>query len=418
MMLLDRAMTQFVRSGRLRITDADGVARDYGGGDGPKVSIRLTDRRLHKALVFTPELSTGEAYVDGTLILEEGTLRDLLMLYEINKRHFPKSRLHENLKSLRKKLRRVFKRNTLAKSVRNVAHHYDISNELYSLFLDSDLNYSCAYFGDSADTLEVAQRNKLRHIAAKLDLKPGQRVLDIGCGWGSMAMYLAEAADVEVTGITLSVEQHALATRRAAERGLSAKVKFELMDYRNMTCSFDRIVSVGMFEHVGANHFEEYFAKIGELLASDGVALVHSIGRRSGPGSTAPWLEKYIFPGGYSPSLSEMTAAVESTKLWITDVEVWRLHYADTLKEWERRFQSNRARIAALLDERFCRMWEFYLVTSEHSFRQRKSVVFQVQVAKALDTLSVTRDYMVEAEQALPHHLRYDAAASSAHNTI
>ena len=413
MLLLDRAMKQFVKSGSLRITDADGTLHDYEGEAGPHAAIRLTDKRLHTALVFTPELSTGEAYVDGTLILEEGTLRDFLALYAINKANFPKPPMRRALKPLVKKMRRLFKKNTLAKSVKNVAHHYDISNELYSLFLDDDLNYSCAYFRDPADTLEIAQRNKLRHIAAKLDLKPGQRVLDIGCGWGSMAMYLAEAAGVEVTGITLSVEQHALATKRAAERGLGTRVKFELMDYRHMTGSFDRIVSVGMFEHVGVRHYEEYFAQIGRLLTPDGVALVHTIGRRGGPSSTGPWIEKYIFPGGYSPSLSEMTSAVEASKLWVTDVEVWRLHYAETLKEWERRFQANRAAIAALLDERFCRMWEFYLVTSEYSFRHLKHVVFQVQITKALETLPVTRDYISEAEQALPLRLPGDATQST-----
>ena len=379
---------------------------------GRTLSIRLTDPQLYRALVFTPEMSTGEAYVDGTLIIEEGTLRDLLALYQINRGNFPKPPFRQTFKPVVRTLRRLFKRNTIKTSRRNVAHHYDISNELYAMFLDADLNYSCAYYRDPGDTLEIAQRNKLRHIAAKLDLRPGQRVLDIGCGWGSMAMYLAEAADVEVTGITLSVEQHALAVRRAAERGLSGRVKFELLDYRNAVGPYDRIVSVGMFEHVGVNHYEEYFSKIRDLLAPDGVALIHTIGRRGGPSSTGPWIEKYIFPGGYSPALSEMTAAVEAAKLWVTDVEVWRLHYAETLKEWERRFQGNRAGIAALLDERFCRMWEFYLVTSEYSFRHLKHVVFQVQITRELETLPVSRDYMGEAEETLPLRLRYDADES------
>jgi cyclopropane-fatty-acyl-phospholipid synthase len=402
MILLNRAMKQFIRCGSLRIIDADGNSHRYAGAAGPNVAIRLSDKRLYKALVFRPELATGEAYVDGTLVLEEGSLRDLLALYQANRGNFPKPPLQNSLKPFVKKLRRMFKVNTPDRSRRNVAHHYDISNELYSLFLDEGLNYSCAYFRAPEDTLETAQKNKLRHIAAKLDLKPGQRVLDIGCGWGSMAIYLAEASGVEVTGITLSVEQLELARKRAAERGLEGRVKFELMDYRSMTGQFDRIVSVGMFEHVGVRHYEEYFAKIAELLTPDGVALVHSIGRRGGPSSTGPWIEKYIFPGGYSPALSEMTAAVEASKLWVTDIETWRLHYAETLKEWERRFQTNRARVAALLDERFCRMWEFYLVTSEYSFRHLKHVVFQVQVSKALDTLPLTRDYIGDAERSLP----------------
>lgn len=282
-----------------------------------------------------------------------------------------------------------------------MAHHYDLSNELYALFLDDGLNYSCAYYRDPSDSLEVAQQNKLRHIAAKLRLVPGQRVLDIGSGWGSMAIYLAEAAGVDVTGVTLSVEQHALATERARQRGLSDRVRFELKDYRHVTGRFDRIVSVGMFEHVGIGHFDEFFGKVASLLADDGVALLHAIGRKGGPGVTAAWVRKYIFPGGYSPALSETLAAIEKAGLWVTDIEVLRLHYALTLREWERRFQSNRARIAELLDERFCRMWEFYLIVSELSFTHGKHMNFQIQMTKQVGTLPLQRDYMAETESRL-----------------
>ena len=410
MKLLDYAMSRFVRAGTLRIFDADGRLHTYAGSPGPRVTIRLKDRKLYTSLAVNPQMSAGEAYVDGTLAIEEGTLRDLLNLYLANRGNMPRLPGQRLLRRVVKTIRKPFRRNTAMKSRRNVAHHYDISNELYSLFLDDDLNYSCAYYRSPDDTLETAQRNKLRHIAAKLDLKPGQRVLDIGCGWGSLAMYLAEAADVDVTGVTLSVEQQALATSRAAGRGLAGRVRFELIDYRAVTGTFDRIVSVGMFEHVGVAHYGEFFAKLASLLTDDGVALLHSIGRKSGPGSTSPWIQKYIFPGGYSPSLSETTAAIEGTKLWVTDVEIWRLHYAHTLAEWERRFQANRPRIAALLDERFCRMWEFYLVTSEFSFRHLKHLVFQIQLTKSLDTLPIGRDYMMEAEAALPLVTRSDGA--------
>ena len=410
MKLLDYAMSRFVRAGTLRIFDADGRLHTYAGSPGPRVTIRLKDRKLYTSLAVNPQMSAGEAYVDGTLAIEEGTLRDLLNLYLVNRGNMPRLPGQRLLRRVVKTIRKPFRRNTAMKSRRNVAHHYDISNELYSLFLDDDLNYSCAYYRSPDDTLETAQRNKLRHIAAKLDLKPGQRVLDIGCGWGSLAMYLAEAADVDVTGVTLSVEQQALATSRAAGRGLAGRVRFELIDYRAVTGTFDRIVSVGMFEHVGVAHYGEFFAKLASLLTDDGVALLHSIGRKSGPGSTSPWIQKYIFPGGYSPSLSETTAAIEGTKLWVTDVEIWRLHYAHTLAEWERRFQANRPRIAALLDERFCRMWEFYLVTSEFSFRHLKHLVFQIQLTKSLDTLPIGRDYMMEAEAALPLVTRSDGA--------
>lgn len=401
MRLLDHAMRRFVRTGTLNVIDADGKLHVFAATPTPRVTIRLKDRRLHRDLFFNPELRTGEAYMDGTLVIEEGTLRDLLTLYALNRTHLRALPLQKALRNATRALRRFYQRNPAATSRKNVAHHYDLSNELYQLFLDTDLNYSCAYFISPDDTLEVAQQNKLRHIASKLALKPGQKVLDIGSGWGGMAMYLAKAADVEVTGVTLSVEQHALATSRATERGLSDRVRFELKDYRHVTGKFDRIVSVGMFEHVGIGHYDEFFGKISELLTDDGVALLHSIGRKGGAGSTGAWVRKYIFPGGYSPALSETFPAIERASLWATDIEIWRLHYAKTLAEWERRFQANRARIAELLDERFCRMWEFYLIISEFSFLYGKHMVFQIQLAKEVGTLPLDRGYMAEAEAEL-----------------
>ena len=399
--LLDRAMRSFVQTGRLRIIDAHGGTHVYEGAPGRAVTVRLTDPKLHRALMFNPELRTGEAYMDGTLLIEEGSLRDLLLLYAENRAHLRRQPAQRALRRFHKGLRGYFQRNPLTRSRANVAHHYDLSNELYALFLDDGLNYSCAYYRDPSDSLEVAQQNKLRHIAAKLRLVPGQRVLDIGSGWGSMAIYLAEAAGVDVIGVTLSVEQHALATERARQRGLSDRVRFELKDYRHVTGRFDRIVSVGMFEHVGIGHFDEFFGKVASLLADDGVALLHAIGRKGGPGVTAAWVRKYIFPGGYSPALSETLAAIEKAGLWVTDIEVLRLHYALTLREWERRFQSNRARIAELLDERFCRMWEFYLIVSELSFTHGKHMNFQIQMTKQVGTLPLQRDYMAETESRL-----------------
>ncbi|MCB1377763.1 MAG: class I SAM-dependent methyltransferase [Alphaproteobacteria bacterium] len=401
MRLLNIAMRRFVQTGTLRIFDADGALHEHVGSPAPRVTIRLTDRALHRSLFLNPELKTGEAYMDGTLVIEEGTLRDLLMLYALNRSNLRRQPMQKALRGLYKRLRGRHQKNKAAASRRNVAHHYDLSNELYRLFLDDDLNYSCGYFITPEDTLEEAQQNKLRHIAAKLALRPGQRVLDIGSGWGGMAMFLAEAAEVQVTGVTLSVEQQQLATKRAAARGLSDRVRFELMDYRAVTGQFDRIVSVGMFEHVGINHFGEFFGKVSDLLTDDGVALLHSIGRKGGPGATGAWIQKYIFPGGYSPALSETLSAIEGSGLWVTDIEIWRLHYAATLAAWEHRFQNNRAQIASLLDERFCRMWEFYLIASEFSFRHGKHMVFQIQLAKSVSTLPLARDYMAAAEAAL-----------------
>ncbi len=401
MKLLDSLMQRFVQKGSLRIVDAFGKVHEYQGAGEPRVAIRLGDPALHRSLFLDPELKAGEAYTDGTLTFEEGTIRDLLTLYALNRDNMRAHPLQQAVRKASKSLRRLYQRNPAKQSRKNVAHHYDLSNDLYRLFLDDDLNYSCAYFLSPHDTLETAQQNKLRHIAAKLDLKPGQRVLDIGSGWGGMAMYLAAHANVDVTGVTLSTEQQKLATERARERGLEDRVRFELVDYRDVTGTFDRIVSVGMFEHVGLGNFDTFFGKINSLLKPDGVALVHSIGRRSGPGSTGAWIRKYIFPGGYSPALSETLAAIERQRFWVTDVEILRLHYARTLKEWESRFQQNRAKIAAIHDERFCRMWEFYLIVSELSFRHGRHMNFQIQMTKSVHTLPLDRNYMVVAEESL-----------------
>jgi cyclopropane-fatty-acyl-phospholipid synthase len=288
----------------------------------------------------------------------------------------------------------------VGRAKRNVAHHYDLSDELYELFLDRDRQYSCAYFRSPDDDIDTAQHQKKRHLAAKLLLRPGQKVLDIGSGWGGLALYLAAECGVEVTGLTLSEEQYEVAIRRAAQAGLADRVRFHLRDYREERGQYDRIVSVGMFEHVGVNQYPAFFKKLHELLAPDGVALLHAIGRMDGPGSTNPWLRKYIFPGGYCPALSEVVPEAERVRLWITDIEILRLHYAETLRAWRRRFTQHRERIRALYDERFCRMWEMYLVGCELAFRRDIMLVFQLQMAKAVDVVPLTRDYIVDWERA------------------
>jgi cyclopropane-fatty-acyl-phospholipid synthase len=401
MYLLENLMKRFVKVGTLTILDVEGRSHVFKGTAGPEVTIRLRDRKLYRSLFLHPELKAGEAYVDGTLTVEKGTIRDFLTLSVMNARNLRRHPLQRLLNSSLKRMRKLHQRNTTKTARAHVHHHYDLSNELYRLFLDKDMHYSCAYFTKANDTIEKAQQNKLRHIAAKLDLKPGQRVLDIGSGWGGMALYLAAAADVEVLGVTLSTEQLALANQRAKERGLEKRVRFELMDYRDVKGTFDRIVSVGMFEHVGIVHFDEFFNHMRDLLKPDGVALLHSIGRKGGPSATASWIRKYIFPGGATPALSETLASIERAGLWVTDIEILRLHYAKTLAAWDQRFQANKNKVATLLDERFCRMWEFYLIVSELSFVYGKHMVFQIQMTKDRDTLPITRDYMTEVEAKL-----------------
>ena len=402
MYLLDKMLSRAVEVGRLEVIDASGARHVYEGTPGSRVVVRLKDPKAQQKLLLNPELYVGEAYMDGQLVIEEGSLRDFLTLFADNRTSF-RGQPHQKLvRGITKKLKRFIQRNTVTRSRENVRHHYDLSNAFYRLWLDQDMLYSCAYFSSADDTLEQAQQNKLRHIAAKLDLKPGQRVLDIGCGWGAMALYLAKIADVKVVGITLSTEQLALAREQAKQRGLDDRVSFELMDYREVQGQFDRIVSVGMFEHVGVAQFEVYFRKIKDLLTDDGLALVHSIGRKGGPGQTGAWVRRYIFPGGYSPALSETLQSIERCGLWVTDIEILRLHYAKTLRIWEQRFQSHRETIANMMDERFCRMWEFYLIASELAFSHGKHMNFQIQLTKEVNAAKLTRDYMFENEKQLP----------------
>jgi len=408
-MLFASVLSRFIRIGRLAVIDAGGNRHLFEGRPGPSATVRLHDPSLHWRSLLRPRLYVPEAYMDGRLTIEEGSLYDFLDVLAVNDAEVRDGFAARLSETGRRAVRRVHQYNPVPRSRRNAAHHYDLSDQLYELFLDRDRQYSCAYFRGPDDDLETAQQNKKRHIAAKLLLRPGQKVLDIGCGWGGLALYLAESCDVEVTGLTLSEEQLKVAQRRSAAAGLADRVRFHLRDYREETGCYDRIVSVGMFEHVGVNHYPAYFAKLKQLLASDGVALLHSIGHMDGPGATNPWLRKYIFPGGYSPALSEVVPVVERARLWVTDIEILRLHYAETLRNWRARFEQNRERIRALYDERFCRMWETYLIGSELAFRRGGHLVFQMQLAKSVDTVPLTRDYMVDWER---QHAESEASAA------
>ena len=405
-MLLDRLLDALIETGTLTLIDAKGRRHSVRGAPGPEVTVRLHDPALHRSLFFDPALKTGEAYMDGTLTVENGDIYDLLALAVLNLGHREPWSRHGLWRSL---TRRMAQANTMAKARKNVAHHYDLSDTLYDLFLDRDRQYSCAYYVSPDDSLESAQDNKQRHIAAKLVLKPQSRVLDIGSGWGGMALYLAQISGAHVTGVTLSTEQLEVARARAKESALTERVEFHLQDYRDIAGRFDRIVSVGMFEHVGVGQYREFFDKARDLMSDDGVMLLHTIGRSFGPGETNPWLRKYIFPGGYVPSLSEMLPVIERAGLFVTDIEILRVHYAETLKAWRTRFAANRARIAEIYDERFCRMWEFYLAGCEANFRYGGVAVFQLQLSKRLDTVPLTRDYIAEWERA--HAVRESAAA-------
>ena len=395
--MLSRFLKAVVKSGDLCLIDARG--RDWRCGDGtaPHVTIRVHDRATEWRLLVNPQLSAGEAYMSGSLTIERGTLYDFIDLATRNLEYVERHPLHTFFGHLNRLFSRLRQHNPMAKAQRNVAHHYDLSDDLFDLFLDEDRQYSCAYFESDTTDLEQAQLNKKRHIAAKLLLnRRGLKILDIGSGWGGLGLYLAQQGGAQVTGVTLSTEQHKVSQQRAADAGLAENVGFELRDYREQTGTFDRIVSVGMFEHVGAGHYAEFFNKVKNLLADDGVCLLHSIGRMEPPGTTSAWLRKYIFPGSYAPALSEVLAAVEKAGLWVTDIEILRLHYAETLRHWCDRFEAQREKAKELYDEEFCRMWEFYLIGSEVAFRRRDQMVFQLQIAKRQDAVPLTRDYIGE----------------------
>jgi cyclopropane-fatty-acyl-phospholipid synthase len=384
----------------LTVTYADGATKSYGDGAGEEVAVAVT-RRGERRIVLNPALGMGEAYMEGDLVFARGDVMALLDLIAANlppEERIRPGALQRLWIAIAHRLRQA---NDRATARRNVAHHYDLSLDLYRRFLDEDLQYSCAYFPHPGVSLEDAQAAKKAHIAAKLRLEPGQRVLDIGCGWGGLGLTLARDYGVEVLGVTLSREQLATAQARAEAAGLSRLARFALCDYRDLGGSFDRIVSVGMFEHVGQPNYLAFFDTLHDRLEPDGIALIHSIGRRDPPNVTDPFIRKYIFPGGYIPALSETTAAVEQSGFWITDVEILRLHYAETIRHWRTRFAARRAEIAAIYDERFCRMWEYYLAVSEFSFRAGRHMNFQLQLTRRVDVLPMARDYMVDAERAV-----------------
>jgi cyclopropane-fatty-acyl-phospholipid synthase len=401
--LLLRLCRRLFKTGSLTVRDHAGIDHTFGDGTGPRVRLALKSAHAERRIALNPSLALPEAYMAGELDVIDGDLVDLLRIAYTNlDRVGYAANLPSRLAMIgRYAVRRVRQLNTTARSRANVKHHYDLSGELYRLFLDEDMQYSCAYFADPAMTLEEAQLAKKRHIAAKLMLRPNLSVLDIGSGWGGLGLYLARHYDLNVLGVTLSDEQFAVSTDRAHREGLEDRVHFELRDYRKLQERFDRIVSVGMFEHVGINHYMTYFRQVARLLKPDGVMLLHTIGRSGPPTATASFIQKYIFPGGYIPALSEMMPAIEKAGLVVTDIEVLRFHYAETLKAWRERFLANREKARALYDERFCRMWEFYLAASEASFRFQDMVVFQLQITRRNDTLPITRGYIEEVEQAI-----------------
>jgi cyclopropane-fatty-acyl-phospholipid synthase len=400
MSLLGKVGNKLFRKGSLTIIAPDGSSQRIGNSL-PAMTVHLKDSKYIGRLLLDPELALGEAYMDGAMVLEGG---DIYALFELCYANIGFStglgpmRLGGVLRRLR---HRFHQRKSLSSARASVAHHYDLSGALYEKFLDEDRQYSCAYYLKPDDTLDKAQEQKKRHIAAKLLLAPDQSILDVGCGWGGLAIYLAKAAKANVTGITLSEEQQAYAQRRVEDAGLAKNVRILLEDYREHDGHYDRVVSVGMLEHVGKVHYDEYFQKIRNLLKDGGVALVHSICRVDGPGLPNPWMDKYIFPGGFIPSLSEVLPSIERAGLYVTDIEILRLHYALTLRAWRERFSANREQIAELYDERFCRMWEFYLAASEASFRRHGGLInFQIQLSTRVDTIALTRDYMLEWERA------------------
>jgi len=399
--LLQRALSSFIRNGTLRVTTAAGNQFTVGDGTGELIAIRFTSAAAQLGILLDPDLRFGEAYVDGSLIIEEGSIADALALAFSQDRSARPTQWAWLPWLLRYLGRRLQQFNLRGRARENVAHHYDLDGRLYSIFLDADRQYSCAYFENPDQTLDQAQFAKKRHLAAKLLLQPGHHVLDIGSGWGGLACYFAEVCGARVDGVTLSDEQLGFSMARVAETRLSGKVAFRLADYRDISRIYDRIVSVGMFEHVGIGFYDEYLSKCAELLHDDGVLVLHSIGRSDGPGITNPWLAKYIFPGGYIPALSEVLPAIERSGLLITDVEILRLHYADTLKAWRDRFIARREEAERLYDERFCRMWDLYLTSSEMAFREEGMMVFQIQMTKRQGVVPITRDYIAHNEARL-----------------
>lgn len=398
-MLAESSLRKIVRYGSLTVIDVKGGKHVFSGEGGGSVTIRLKDPRLHYRLFHNAQIALGEAYTDGTIVLEKGSISEFLDICLANQRTLDNTFLQKALGVFRK-MHSVFRTyNPVNAAQRKVAHHYDLRDELFDLFLDSDRQYSCGYFKNVSDDLEMAQHSKKLHLAAKLLLKKGQRVLDIGSGWGGLGLFLAGLEEISVDGVTLSKEQHKYSCERASKSRFSNNVRFHLKDYRELVEKYDRIVSVGMLEHVGPRHYGEFYNKVNDLLSDDGVALIHCIGKFNDPSPQNSWMEKYIFPGAYTPTLSEQFPWIERSNLFVTDVEILRIHYAETLRLWRDAFDKNRKKIANMYDEKFCRMWEFYLAGCEAAFRHGVLMVFQIQLGKALDTVPLTRDYIYDFEK-------------------
>ncbi len=398
--ILIKVLDRFFVSGALEITFANGAVHLFGDEKAEPFRVCFTDNALIREFLFNADMALGEGYVDGRIVLQNDDLEGFMNLILRNRAN-AQDHYFMKLRNLRHVLRRLWLRNPIGQAQKNVAHHYDLQADLYDLFLDEDKQYSCAYFERPDQSLEEAQTAKKRHIARKLCLAPGMRVLDIGCGWGGMAITLAREYGAQVVGVTLSVEQHKIATDRVREAGLQDQIDIRLQDYRHVSEQFDRVVSVGMFEHVGPAHYREYFEHIDRILSPDGVALIHTIGDTGVPHLTSTWITKYIFPGGHIPSLTEFMADIERTKLDLTDLEVLRLHYAETLLHWKNRFIANRDKAEALYDARFVRMWHYYLLSCEMTFRYDAQVVFQLQLSRRKDTVPITRAYLHPAEAPL-----------------
>ncbi|MEJ1118592.1 MULTISPECIES: cyclopropane-fatty-acyl-phospholipid synthase family protein [Phyllobacterium] len=414
--LLRAALTRMIHTGTLKITDSGGKTRMFGDGTGEEYHFRINTAAAERRIAFDPSLHFAEAYMNSEIDVLQGDIYDILkLIFENTGATAAKEPWMLALEGIRRATRRLHQMNNLTRASSNVQRHYDLSEDLYRLFLDTDMQYSCAYFERPDATLEEAQLAKKRHIAAKLLIEKGHKTLDIGCGWGGMGLYLARHLEANVTGVTLSQEQYGIANKRAFEEGLSSQAQFNLQDYRTIDDSFDRIVSVGMFEHVGIGHFSEYFQHTARLLKKDGVFLLHSIGRSDGPSYTNAFIQKYIFPGGYIPALSEVIPHIEKAGLVITDIEILRLHYADTLRIWRERFMANRDKAKAIYDERFCRMWEFYLAASESAFRWQNLMVFQIQLAHRQEAVPFTRNYIEQEEKRLK---RLECERSSANSQV
>ena len=399
--LLAKFIRNHVKGGMLELVLPSGSVLTAGDRDCPHVVMHIADNASLFQLVRDPDLALGELFMDGRLRITKGSVYDALAIGTQSARNVKPAAWIAILRRLRVAALKALPGNAKAQAKANVAHHYDLDFRLYRTFLDSDLQYSCAYFENESQSLDEAQLAKKRHIAAKLLTRPGQRVLDIGCGWGGLALYLARVCKVKVTGVTLSEEQYSVASARVCKEGLHDLIDIRLADYRDVEGYFDRIVSVGMFEHVGKAHYKVFFDKVRDLLPEDGIALLHTIGCGDEPGPTNPWVTKYIFPGGYLPALSDITPVIEKSDLITTDIETLRLHYAYTLKAWRDRFLAKRQEMIELYDERFCRMWEFFLAASEAAFRFDRTLVFQVQMAKHEDSVPITRDYIDRAKAEL-----------------